>query len=403
MRPYPNLKPLFAMAVIRSPSDQKPAISFTERQNGIVASGITVLCATLVTAFVALILWSVHAFLSAISVVITPLLVALILALLLKPYHQWLHRHLRHSNLLAIPALFLSILLPLAALFFFFGALFVSQIVSLLEYLPTLFERIADTLAASNPNLQLFLAKHGLEDKWPHLTEPHAFIAILANHISFNEMGGKAFSYGVGAIKYVVSLIGWLVVPVYLIYFLTAKPFSGKNAESFLPFLKPATRKDVAYLIDEFFAIIVAFFRGQLIIAFIQGLLFGIGFWLVGLPYGFLIGLTLGCFNLVPYLGNVVGLAVTLPMAFFGEGGSPLRLGLVLAVFCLVQCVDGYFITPRIQGKKTGLNDVAIIFSLLFWGVVFKGFLGVLLAIPLSAFIVVFWRLLKNKYIKELI
>ena len=90
-------------------------------------------------------------------------------------------------------------------------------------------------------------------------------------------------------------------------------------------------------------------------------------------------------------------------MSFFGEGGSALRLGLVLGVFCIVQFLDGYFITPRIQGKKTGLNDVAIIFSLLFWGVVFKGILGVLLAIPLSAFIVVFWRLLKNKYIKELI
>ena len=140
-----------------------------------------------------------------------------------------------------------------------------------------------------------------------------------------------------------------------------------------------------------------------MIIAFIQGLLFGLGFWLVGLPYGLLIGLTLGCLNMVPYLGNIIGLAVTLPMAFFGEDGSGLRLGLVFGVFCVVQFADGYFITPRIQGKRTGLNDVAIIFSLLFWGVAFKGVLGVLLAIPLSAFIVVFWRLLKNKYIKELI
>ncbi|HPC48952.1 MAG TPA: AI-2E family transporter, partial [Kiritimatiellia bacterium] len=102
-------------------------------------------------------------------------------------------------------------------------------------------------------------------------------------------------------------------------------------------------------------------------------------------------------------LGNIIGLAVTLPLAFFGEGGSGLRLGLVLAVFCIVQILDGYFITPRIQGKKTGLSDPAVIFSLLFWGVVFKGILGVLLAIPLSAFIVVLWRLLKTKYIRELI
>ncbi len=391
------------MAIIRNTSDPKPAISFTERQNGIVAAGITVLCATLVTAFAAVLLWLLFSLLSYISVVLTPLLVALILTLLFKPYYQWLYEHLRRSHLLAIPFLFLSILIPIGALLFFFGALFVNQFVALLEYLPALFERISAALTESNPTLQAFLTKYGLEEKLPLFSDPKIFIGAFANSLSFNDVGGKALSYGMDAIKFAISLVGWLVVPVYLIYFLTAKPFSGKNAENFLPFMKPATRKDVSYLINEFLTIIVAFFRGQVTVAFIQGILFGLGFWLVGLPYGFLIGLTLGCFNLVPYLGNIIGLTVTLPMSFFGEGGSALRLGLVLGVFCIVQFLDGYFITPRIQGKKTGLNDVAIIFSLLFWGVVFKGILGVLLAIPLSAFIVVFWRLLKNKYIKELI
>ena len=391
------------MTIYRSPSDPKPALTFTDRQNGIVAAGITVLCATLVITFVALILWAFYALLSSISVVLTPLLVALILTLIFKPYYLWLHSHLRSMHMLAIPALFLSLILPVGMLLFFFGSLLMSQLVALFEYLPSLFERISETFALSNPNLQAFLTKYGLIEKLPLLSDPEAFISSLIDKISFGDVGGKALSYGMDAIKYLVSLIGWLVVPVYLIYFLTAKPFSGKNAENFLPFLKPSTRNDVSYLIDEFFAIIVAFFRGQVMIASIQGLLFGLGFWCVGLPYGLLIGLTLGCFNLVPYLGNIVGLAVALPMAFFGEGGSAVRLGMVFAVFCVVQFVDGYFITPRIQGKKTGLNDVAIIFSLLFWGVVFKGILGVLLAIPLSAFIVVFWRLLKNKYIKELI
>jgi len=391
------------MAIIRSSPDQKPIISFTERQNGIVASGITVLCATLVTSFVALILWSLYALLSSLSVVLTPLLVALILTLIFKPYYLWLHAHLRRSHFLAIPALFLSILVPIGTLFFFFGSLFVSQLVALFEYLPTLFERITSALTAANPDFQAFLTKYGLEEKFPILTDPRAFIALLIDRISFDDMGGLALSYGMDVIKYVVSLVSWLVVPIYLIYFISAKPFSGKDAENFLPFLKSETRKDVAYLIDEFFAIIVAFFRGQVTIAFIQGVLFGLGFWAVGLPYGMLIGLTLGCLNLVPYLGNIIGLAVTLPMALFGEGGSGLRLGLVFGVFCVIQFIDGYFITPRIQSKRTGLNDVTIIFSLLFWGVVFKGMLGVLLAIPLSAFIVIFWRLLKNKYIKELL
>ncbi len=391
------------MGTFRNAPDHRQSLAFTERQKGIIASGITVLCATFTIAFVALILWCLYALLSAVSVVLTPLLVALILTLLFKPYYLWIHARLRRAHILAIPALFLSVILPVGALLFFFGSLFVGQLVALFEYLPALFEKISDTLTASNPNLEAFITQFGLEDKLPLLTDPKTFMASLIDTVSFGSMGGKALSYGMGALKYLVSLIGWLVVPIYLIYFLTAQPFSGKNVESFLPFLRPDMRRDVSYLIDEFSGIIVSFFRGQVTIAFIQGVLFGLGFWIVGLPYGLLIGFTLGCFNLVPYLGNIIGLALTLPMAFFGEGGSGLRLGMVFAVFCLIQFIDGYFVTPRIQGKRTGLNDVAIIFSLLFWGVVFKGILGVLLAIPLSAFIVVFWRLLKNKYIKELL
>jgi predicted PurR-regulated permease PerM len=68
-----------------------------------------------------------------------------------------------------------------------------------------------------------------------------------------------------------------------------------------------------------------------------------------------------------------------------------------------VQSLDSYFITPRIMGRRTGLHPVTIIFSLLFWSVVLGGFLGLLLGIPLSAFVVVLGRLLRSKYIRELV
>ena len=66
-------------------------------------------------------------------------------------------------------------------------------------------------------------------------------------------------------------------MPVYLIYFLMASPFGGSDVERYLPFLKPETRRDVGYLVDEFFAIIVSYFRGQAVIAACQGTLFGLG------------------------------------------------------------------------------------------------------------------------------
>jgi predicted PurR-regulated permease PerM len=149
--------------------------------------------------------------------------------------------------------------------------------------------------------------------------------------------------------------------------------------------------------------VLVAFFRGQLIIAFLQGLLFALGFSLVGLRYGFMIGLVLGFLNIIPYLGNIIGLGVALPLAFFQPDGGLGTLVAVLAVFVVVQLVDGYVLTPRIMGERTGLHFMVIIVAVFFWGTALGGILGMVLAIPLTAFFVSFWRLACEKYIPELV
>ncbi|MEJ2178754.1 MAG: AI-2E family transporter, partial [Gammaproteobacteria bacterium] len=135
----------------------------------------------------------------------------------------------------------------------------------------------------------------------------------------------------------------------------------------------------------------------------LQGILFAIGFSLVGLKYGALIGFLLGMLNVVPYLGSMVGLGVCLPMAWFQVGGGPTLLVLVLAVFSLVQMIEGYFLTPKIMGDATGLSPLLIIAGIFFWGAALDGILGMILAIPLTAFFVVVWRLGKEKYFVEML
>ena len=191
------------------------------------------------------------------------------------------------------------------------------------------------------------------------------------------------------------------MLPVYFAFFLMADPGRFSNLEKYLPFLKPETRKDVVYLAQEFVNIVVSFFRGQLIVALLQGLLFAIGFSLVGLKYGFVLGLVLGFLNIIPYLGSIVGLAVALPLAFFQKGGGWMLVAWVLVVFTVVQLIEGYLLTPKIMGDRTGLHPVAIIVAIFFWGSALGGILGMILAIPLTAFLVVFWRLAKDKYIEE--
>ena len=100
----------------------------------------------------------------------------------------------------------------------------------------------------------------------------------------------------------------------------------------------------------------------------------------------------------MPYLGSITGLAVTLPLAFLQPGGGWRLVGLVLLVKIVVQAVEGWVLTPKIMGDRTGLHPVTIIVAIFFWGTAFDGVLGMLLAIPLTAFFVTAWRLAKQKY-----
>jgi len=110
------------------------------------------------------------------------------------------------------------------------------------------------------------------------------------------------------------------------------------------------------------------------------------------------LGLSLGILNIVPYLGTIIGLSIALPLAFLQpDGGMPL-VGLVLLVFVIVQNIEGWFLTPRIMGEQTGLHPVMIIVAIFFWGTAFNGILGMILAVPLTAFFVTAWRLAKHKY-----
>ena len=165
-----------------------------------------------------------------------------------------------------------------------------------------------------------------------------------------------------------------------------------------LTFLSPDVRADVVFLVREFVGIVVSFFRGQILIGLIMGVLLALGFSLVGLRFGLFIGLALGILNIVPYLGTIVGLAVALPLAFFQPDGGWALVGLVLLVKILVQAVEGWVLTPKIMGDRTGLHPVAIIFGIFFWGTALGGILGMVFAIPLTAFFVTAWRLAKRKY-----
>ncbi len=371
-------------------------IELSPRQKKVVATGITILAATVsIAALVVLLIYSARLF-QAFSHVFLPLAVASILAMILSPWYEWLRARLPMP--VALILVFLSIIAPAGVVVALFGTLIAGQITELADQLPVWWAAMVAWFEEFRPGFDLIRNSELYDKVGNALQTPDGPLVALGKYI-----GAQVLWAGSNLFSGLVSLSGWLIVPVYLALFLMMPRIHPRSltAEHF-PFFKPGTAADVIYLIQEFFNLVVIFFRGQILIALVQGILFATGFTLAGLQYGIVLGLMLGFLNIIPFLGSMVGLAVCLPIAWFQTDGGATLLLIVLAVFCLVQLVEGYYLTPKIMGKATGLNPLAIIIGIFFWGTALDGILGMILAIPLTAFVVVFWRLAREKYIRQL-
>lgn len=140
-----------------------------------------------------------------------------------------------------------------------------------------------------------------------------------------------------------------------------------------------------------------AFLRGQLLIMFLLGVVYAIGLYAVGLELAILIGMLAGLASIVPYLGFFVGIIAATVAAMF-QFQDPVYLVYVGIVFLIGQALEGWVLTPWLVGDKIGLHPVAVIFAVLAGGQLF-GFVGILLALPLAAVVMVFVRYLYTRYL----
>ena len=328
------------------------------------------------------------------SSVIWPLAVAGVLALILRPVVELAEQRLRLRRTSAVVLLYgIFVLCVSGALVFIFPPV-IEQALTFIANLSDYWARASIYVQDHYPQWMEFskrqLANPTIQKIADSLSAEFTGVAALAVP-SLKAAGGGAL----GVFAFFTHLA---IVPVYLFFFLLARGEPTRKLGDHLPFLSPDVRADVVFLIREFVIIIESFFRGQMLIGFILGVLLSIGFTLVGLKFGLLIGLVLGALNIVPYLGTIIGLATVVPLAFFQPGGGWPLLGLVFLVKTIVQLIESWVITPKVMGERTGLHPVTIIVAIFFWGTAFGGVLGMLLAIPLTAFFVTAWRLAKQKY-----
>ena len=362
----------------------------------LVATAAGVISFTIIVAFLLGVFFVLRSFVDTFASVLWPLAVAGVLSLILRPFVAFLQNRMKMSRAWAIISLYVLAAGVIAAMLGIVLPELIDQTIRLIHYLPELSERISATFAEHYPNVVDFLEKKIGPDNLAHLKDWVANVVAKLLQASEPALANIADAIGTA----VTIGTGLAIIPVYLFFFLETNRDLKADLREQLSFIRESWREDALFLINEFVGSVVSFFRGQIIIAFIMGTLLGLGFYFIGLNFAIILGLFIGFLNIIPYLGSIVGFGIVLPMAYFQKDGGGLELLLLsVAVFVVVQMIEGYLLTPKIMGKQTGLHPMLIIVAIFFWGVALNGILGMVLAIPLTAFFVVAWRLAKRKYL----
>ncbi len=202
----------------------------------------------------------------------------------------------------------------------------------------------------------------------------------------------KAWSILSGSVSQIISIIGWLIVLLYLVFILLDYDKILRGAEQLIP---QQYRKITLSIFKDVEDGMNRYFRGQSLIALIVGILFSIGFAIIGLPLAVPLGLFIGLLNLVPYL-QIVGIIPTVILCFLGAYDSSSSsfwalFGLSMLVFAVVQALQDLIITPKIMGHATGLNPAVILLSLSIWGSL-MGVMGMIIALPLTSLLLAYYQ-----------
>ena len=189
-------------------------------------------------------------------------------------------------------------------------------------------------------------------------------------------------------------LLSLILVPIYLFFLLNEKPRIEKRWKDYLPLRASPLKNEVAEVLSEINKYVTAYFRGQLLVCLVDGVLIGGALTLFGLNFAPLIGVLVVILTMVPYIGIITCWVPAVLIAAFqwGDWTHPL---IVTGIFILIQNLEGIFYAPRIVGNSVGLHPMTVIVSIFVWGLIIGGVLGPLLAVPLTATI----KVLLTRYV----
>src|SRR5215467_2194103 len=184
-----------------------------------------------------------------------------------------------------------------------------------------------------------------------------------------------------GATGFLLSLI---LVPVYLFFLLKEKPRIEERWTDYLPLRASPLKEEVAEVIPQINSYVVAYFRGQLLVCLVDGILIGTALTLLGLNFAPVIGAMVVVLTMIPYIGIIICWVPAVVIAAFQWGDWAHPIGVTL-IFIVIQNLEAVLYAPRIVGNYVGLHPMTVIVAIFVWGLIIGGVIGPLLAVPLTA------------------
>ncbi len=341
----------------------------------------------MIAALTAVVLWLL-------APVLTPFVVAAVLAYALTPLVDWLDDLGRGR----LPRLLAVVVVELLFILVVLGV--VLLIVPILaKELPLMRDQVPVLLDAMNSSLKPFLAQFGIKFS----LDVGSIKAFVLKYLSANvedAFGSLLTSLKLGGSVAFAIFGNAVMIPVVLFYLLMDW---RRFVAQVLEFVPPRGRAAYDRFTNEADAVLGQYLRGQLLVMGVLAIFYSVGLALFGLDLALPIGIFTGLAVFVPYVGFGLGMILALLaglLEFAATVGPAKALIMVAVVYGLGQFIESLFLTPRLVGERIGLHPLAVIFALLAFGQLF-GFVGVLIALPASAVLLVAMRRARTSYLSS--
>ncbi len=312
--------------------------------------------------------------------VLTPVVAALILSYLLDPLVSKMEARFRLPRWLGAMLLFLLALVVVCAVVLLIVPVIVREIHSLAEAFPNYMLKIRQAVV---PWVERKF-KVTIPGSLSELADKFGadFNTLVAKALA--PIGSMAGRVAGGAATVLSSLGTLLLIPIFTFYFLLRFPTILRRAEELIPRRYLCWVRETAREVDRVLAVWI---RGQMTVMTILALYYAVGLSIAGIKLAVLIGVLTGLLSFIPYVGVVVGLTLAMLVSFLEYQGLGQIIG-VASVFALAQLLEGLALSPVLVGEKVGLGPLGVLLALMLGGHLI-GFIGILLAVPIAAALVV--------------